>query len=88
MKKDIVHIIHILGLQARPAVSLVNNSAKYKSECNLLYKGREANMKSIMDIMSLKIPTQSDVTISCSGEDEEEAIAAIEEVLRAQKIIA
>ena len=41
-----------------------------------------------MLVMSLGIPTQSEITISCSGEDEEEAIAAIEEVLRAQKIIA
>ncbi|MBD8957546.1 MAG: HPr family phosphocarrier protein, partial [Holdemanella biformis] len=30
----------------------------------------------------------SEITISCSGEDEDAAVAAIEEVLRAQKIIA
>ena len=45
-------------------------------------------MKSIMGVMSLGIPTQSEITISCTGEDEEAAVAAIEEVLRAQKIIA
>ena len=45
-------------------------------------------MKSIMGVMSLGIPTQSEITISCSGEDEDAAVAAIEEVLRAQKIIA
>jgi phosphocarrier protein len=44
-------------------------------------------MKSIMGVMSLGIPTQSEITISCNGEDEDYAIAAIEEVLRAQKII-
>ena len=60
----------------------------FKSEINVAFKGREVNMKSIMGVMSLGIPTQSEITISCSGEDEEEAIAAIEEVLRAQKIIA
>ena len=45
-------------------------------------------MKSIMGVMSLGIPTQSEITISCEGEDEDNAITAIEEVLRAQKVIA
>ena len=38
-------------------------------------------------LMSLGIPTQSEITITCNGDDEDSAIAAIEEVLRAQKII-
>jgi phosphocarrier protein HPr len=45
-------------------------------------------MKSIMGVMSLGIPTQSEVVITCEGEDEEQAIQTIEEVLRAQKVIA
>ena len=45
-------------------------------------------MKSIMGVMSLGIPTQSDITITCEGEDEEVAIRTIEDVLRAQKVIA
>ena len=45
-------------------------------------------MKSIMGVMSLGIPTQSEVTISTDGEDEAEAITTIEEVLRTQKVIA
>ncbi len=45
-------------------------------------------MKSIMGVMSLGIPTQSEVTVTCEGEDEEVAITTIEEVLRAQKVIA
>ena len=41
-----------------------------------------------MGVMSLGIPTQSDITITCEGEDEEVAIRTIEDVLRAQKVIA
>jgi len=40
-----------------------------------------------MGVMSLGIPTQSEVMISCEGEDEEEAIKTIEDVLRTQKVI-
>ncbi|WZU01604.1 HPr family phosphocarrier protein [Erysipelothrix sp. D19-032] len=45
-------------------------------------------MKSIMGVMSLGIPTQSEIVISPEGEDQDEAIATIEEVLKAQKVIA
>ena len=45
-------------------------------------------MKSIMGVMSLGIPTQSEITVSCEGDDEDVAIKTIEDVLRAQKVIA
>ena len=80
MKQVTVTVIDPVGLHARPATVAVNAASKFKSEINVAFKGREVNMKSIMGVMSLGIPTQSEITISCSGEDEEEAIAAIEEV--------
>ena len=77
-----------VGLHARPATILVNQASKFTSNIKLVYNHKEVNLKSIMGVMSLGIPTQSEITISCSGEDEDAAVAAIEEVLRAQKIIA
>ena len=41
-----------------------------------------------MGVMSLGIPTQSEITVSCEGEDEDVAVQTIEDVLRAQKVIA
>ena len=87
MKQIIVSIIDPVGLHARPATVAVNAASKLKSEVSIAFKGRDVNMKSIMGVMSLGIPTQSEITITCNGDDEEAAIAAIEEVLRAQKII-
>ena len=78
MKQITVSVIDPVGLHARPATVAVNAASKFKCE---------VNMKSIMGVMSLGIPTQSEITISCNGDDEDAAIAAIEEVLRAQKII-
>ncbi|MBF1101988.1 MAG: HPr family phosphocarrier protein, partial [Solobacterium sp.] len=57
-------------------------------EVKVSYKGRTVNMKSIMGVMSLGIPTQSEITISCEGDDEDSAVKTIEDVLRAQKVIA
>lgn len=87
MKEITVSVIDPVGLHARPATVAVNAASKFKCEVNVAFKGRSVNMKSIMGVMSLGIPTSSEITISCEGDDEEAAIAAIEEVLRAQKII-
>lgn len=87
MQSITVLVVDPVGLHARPATVAVNAAGKYKSEVTLEFKGNSVNMKSIMGVMSLGIPTQSEVTISCDGEDEAEAILGIEEILRAQKVI-
>lgn len=88
MKEKTVLVVDPVGLHARPATVAVNAASKFKSEVKITFKGRSVNMKSIMGVMSLGIPTQSEVTISTEGEDEAEAITTIEEVLRTQKVIA
>ena len=88
MKQVSVLVIDPVGLHARPATVAVNAASKFKSEVKVTYKGRSVNMKSIRGVMSLGIPTQSEVVISCEGEDEDTAVTTIEEVLRTQKVIA
>ncbi len=88
MKEINVLVIDPVGLHARPATVAVNAASKFKCNVTVSFKERSANMKSIMGVMSLGIPTQSEVTIACEGEDEDEAIVTIEEVLRTQKVIA
>lgn len=86
--KDInVLVIDPVGLHARPATVAVNAASKFKCDVKVAFNGRSVNMKSIMGVMSLGIPTQSEVTISCDGEDEDTAITTIEEILRTQKVI-
>ncbi len=87
MKSISVKVIDPVGLHARPATVAVNAASKFKSDVKVAYKSRTVNMKSIMGVMSLGIPTQSEITVSCEGEDEDVAIQTIEEVLRTQKVI-
>ena len=88
MKQISVTVIDPVGLHARPATVAVNAASKFKCEVKVAYKGRTVNMKSIVGVMSLGIPTQSEITVSCEGEDEDVAVKTIEDVLRAQKVIA
>lgn len=87
MKELEVKVIDPVGLHARPATVAVNAASKFLSEIQVEYKGRAVNMKSIMGVMSLGIPTDSDIKITAEGEDEDTAIEQIEETLRAQKVI-
>ncbi|MFV0379852.1 MAG: phosphocarrier protein HPr [Anaerorhabdus sp.] len=87
MKQMTVSVVDPVGLHARPATVAVNAASKFRSEVSVEYKGRTVNMKSIMGVMSLGIPTQSEIIITCDGDDEEAAIKTIEDVLRSQKVI-
>ena len=87
MKEISVLVVDPVGLHARPATVAVNAASKFKSEVKIGFNGKVVNMKSIMGVMSLGIPTQSEITISCDGEDEEEAIKQIEDILKAKKVI-
>jgi phosphocarrier protein HPr len=72
------------GLHARPATVLVNTASKYDSEVFLEYQGRKVNLKSIMGVMSLGIRQGSNITISATGEDAEEALNGLESILKDQ----
>ena len=87
MKEITVLVVDPVGLHARPATVAVNAASKYKSDVKVVFNDKAVHMKSIMGVMSLGIPTQSEIKICCEGEDEEEAIAQIEEILRTQKVI-
>ena len=87
MKEINVLVIDPVGLHARPATVAVNAASKFKCDVKVSFNERSVNMKSIMGVMSLGIPTQSNITITCEGEDEDTAITNIEEILRTQKVI-
>ena len=82
-----VVVIDPVGLHARPATVAVNAATKCKCKVSVSFKGRTVDMKSIMGVMSLGIPTQSEITIACDGEDEANALNTIIETLKAQKVI-
>ncbi|MBU8880644.1 phosphocarrier protein HPr [Bacillus sp. FJAT-29790] len=79
-------IIDETGIHARPATVLVQAASKFEAEVNLEYKGRSVNLKSIMGVMSLGIPKGAEIKIVSTGTDENEAIAALSEVITKQNL--
>lgn len=65
------------GLHARPAALLVNTVAKCKSEVTIAKNGQEANLKSLLALLSLGAEQGDAITITVDGKDEDEVIAAL-----------
>ena len=82
MEKHDFHVIAETGIHARPATLLVQAASKFNSDIQLTYKDKSVNLKSIMGVMSLGVGQGADVTISADGDDEADAIAALEDTMK------
>jgi phosphocarrier protein len=81
MVEQVFRVKNETGLHARPASMFVQKAAKFKSVIKLYKEGKEANAKSIISVLSLGASKGSDITISCTGDDEKDALAALVELL-------
>ncbi len=87
MKELKTVVIDSVGLHARPATISVNIANRFKSQVSITYDDHTVNMQSILGVMSLGIPSQAEITITCEGEDEELAIETISNILKEQNVI-
>ena len=70
-----------LGLHARAAAQLVRLANGFASEIRVEKDGMEVNGKSIMGVLMLAAPKDARILIRANGEDAEEAVAAIGELI-------
>ncbi len=71
-------ITNKLGLHARAASVFVKTASAFAAKINVSNPDKEANGKSIMSMMMLQAAYGSEIDICIEGEDETEAMAAIE----------
>ena len=71
-----------LGLHARPAGMLVKEVAKHKSVIMIDNGTKQVNAKKLMAVMSMGVKKGHTVTVTAEGDDEVEAIAAMEEFFK------
>jgi len=81
MKKKRFTIVNRLGLHARAAAQLVQTANRFQSDVTVEKEGMEVNGKSIMGILMLAAPKGSQIEISVSGPDMEEAFSAIAQLV-------
>lgn len=71
------------GFDGRPIAMLVQEASQYASKIYIQIGEKNINAKSIMGMMSLVLTAGDSVTICADGEDQEKAIAKLEEFLTA-----
>jgi len=81
MVQQELEIVNKLGLHARASAKLTQLAAKYRSEVFIARNGRRVNAKSIMGVMMLAAGKGAKVTIDAEGEDAEDCVAALAELI-------
>ena len=71
-----------LGIHARPAGMLVKEASKFTSDIKISKGSQEVDAKRIFGVMSLGVKKDEEIFISAEGQDEEEAIEAMENFLK------
>ena len=77
-----IDIINKLGLHARAAAKFVTCASNFTSDVQIRRNNQEVNGKSIMGVMMLAAAKGTTITVSADGEDEAEALSAIEELIK------
>ena len=80
MEKTIV-VKSTVGLHASLAAKVVQAASKYDVEINLIYEDKVVDVKSILGLMSLAVPSGENVKVVANGDEAEQAIADIAEIL-------
>lgn len=64
-------------LQSRPAALLVQEACKYTARVLIEQGGKTVNVKSMMGVLSLGVPTNEKLVLIVDGDDENKAMDAI-----------
>ena len=70
-------VLNKLGLHARAAAKIVQTSSQFQSRILIIKNGREADAKSMLDIMTLSCPQGTRIKLCAEGKDAAEALTAL-----------
>ena len=70
-----------LGLHARACALFVKTAARYKANVMVSRDDLEVNGKSIMGVMMLAAEEGATITVRAEGVDEQQALAALDELV-------
>lgn len=77
-------ILNELGLHARPASMISQTCSAFKCTIKMIKDNYEINPKSIMGVLTLAAKKDSVIIVITDGEDEKEAMDAIEKLFNSK----
>ena len=76
-----VTVVNVVGLHARPATFFIQKANSYKSSIWVGKEDRRVNAKSLLGVLSMGIVKGTVVTLIADGEDENEALDGLVELV-------
>ena len=71
------------GMNLRPAENLCKVALRYQAHSNFEFNGGTFNLKSILSVLGSSARCGDEITVTCSGPEEQEALAAIIKAIEA-----
>ena len=81
MVKTKVTITNSLGMHARPAMAFVDAATGFTSNIKVIKDGQEVDGKSIMHLMMLAATKGTELEIIAEGDDAEQAIESLKDLV-------
>ena len=81
MPEITVTVTHEVGLHARPASMFVQTAAKFSSDIEVTHGETTVNAKSILGVLTLGAHKDAEIIIKAEGEDAEDALQALEQLV-------
>lgn len=79
-----VKVKNTMGLHTRPATVIVKLLQNVKCKVEFTYKRETINAKSILSILMLAAKQNSNITITCDGEDADQTMEMLTEAFENQ----
>lgn len=73
-----LEVLNRAGIHARPASEIAKTASSFRSDIFFIKENMKINAKSIMGVITLGATYKTKILCTCSGEDEAEAMAALE----------
>ena len=82
MKSATYTITNKMGIHARPAADIAKLVGKHKSDETIATATKKANGKSVLMLTTLGAKNGTEVTLTVSGEDEEEVFTQLDDMFK------
>lgn len=78
-----VRIVNVKGLHARPCHAVVSLALEYSGDFRVSNGGNEVNGRSILELMTLCAPCDTELTLRAVGEDAEALVNGVAALIEA-----
>ena len=83
MKTMTLSVTNSVGLSSQPVCTFIQRANQFHSQLHIDYQGQRVNAKSLLGVLSLNIPTGSQIVLTADGPDEAEALDQLSQLLQA-----